>query len=187
MDHNRYRGRGIFHARVQRCREGHLDRSEVGRRFTLLFYILMPIAIGGTATTKELSAGSTAYFGPEFTKLLGGGASIAIVLLCISLILVMNSSTADGGRALYGSSVDGLTVKQLGVLNRHRMPGRGMTVDLVINLALVFFVGSPIAVLLAGNLGYFVAMIAAVSAFLLLRKDRPKWPRPIGAVAFGFR
>ena len=42
--------------------------------------------------------------------------------------------------------------------------------DLVINLALVFFVGNPIAVLLAGNLGYFVAMIAAVSAFLLLRR-----------------
>lgn len=149
--------------------------------FTLLFYFLMPIAIGGTTTKTELSAGSTAYFGPEFTRLLGGGASIAIVLLCISLILVMNSSTADGGRALYGSSIDGLTVKQLGVLNRHRMPGRGMTVDLVINLLLVFFVGNPIAVLLAGNLGYFVAMLAAVTAFLLLRRDRPEWPRPIGA------
>lgn len=149
--------------------------------FTLLFYVLMPLAIGGVATKAEMGVSSVGFFGPVFSRLLGGGGAIGIVLLCVSLILVMNSSTADGGRALYGSAVDGLTVKQLGVLNRHRMPARGMTVDLVINLALVFFVGSPIAVLLAGNIGYFISMIAAVTGFILLRKDRPKWPRPIGA------
>ena len=36
-----------------------------------------------------------------------------------------------------------------------------------------------LAILVAGNLGYMSAHFFAVTAFLLLRKDRPHWPRPI--------
>jgi hypothetical protein len=31
-----------------------------------------------------------------------------------SFVITMNTATADGGRALYGISTDGMTVKQLG-------------------------------------------------------------------------
>jgi amino acid transporter len=42
----------------------------------------------------------------------------------------------------------------------------------------VFF-GSAIEILAAGNLGYMAAHFFALSGFLLLRRDRPRWPRPI--------
>ncbi len=46
-----------------------------------------------------------------------------------------------------------------------------------VNLGVLAFVASPVAVLIAGNLGYLVAITLAVSGFLLLRKDRPpQWP-----------
>jgi len=54
-------------------------------------------------------------------------------------------------------------------------------VDLVVNLFLVFFVGNTLAILVAGNLGYLLAHILALTGFVLLRKDRPNWPRPIRA------
>jgi len=54
-----------------------------------------------------------------------------------------------------------------------------MTVDLIVNLLLVFFVGNTLAILVAGNLGYILAHFFALTGFLLLRKDRPRWPRPI--------
>ena len=54
----------------------------------------------------------------------------------------MNTATADGSRALYGISKDGMTVKQLGRLNRWNVPGAAMTLDMVINILFVLFVGN---------------------------------------------
>jgi len=54
-----------------------------------------------------------------------------------------------------------------------------MTVDLVVNVCLVLFVSSNLAILYLSNIGYVFAHVAAMTGFLLLRKDRPAWPRPI--------
>ena len=54
-----------------------------------------------------------------------------------------------------------------------------MTIDLVVNVCLVVFVANTLGVLFASNLGYMIAVVFALSGFLLLRKDRPEWPRPI--------
>ena len=50
---------------------------------------------------------------------------------------------------------------------------------MAVNLAILVFVGNPVAILIASNLGYILAITLAVFGFLLLRKDRPNWPRPI--------
>ena len=47
-----------------------------------------------------------------------------VVVICASFVISMNTATADGSRALYGISKDGLTVKQLGRLNRWNVPGQ---------------------------------------------------------------
>jgi amino acid transporter len=94
-------------------------------------------------------------------------------------LLSMTSSTADAGRALFGISRAGMTVKQLGVLNRFHVPARAMTVDLIVNVALVIFITSNLAILYMSNIGYVLCHVFALSAFLLLRRDRPNWPRPI--------
>jgi len=72
-----------------------------------------------------------------------------------------------------------MTIKQLHHLNRFHVPARAMTIDMLINLGLVFFVGNVLAIYVVGNLGYILAHVFALSAFLLLRKDRPDLPRPI--------
>ena len=48
-----------------------------------------------------------------------------------SFLISMNTATADGGRALYGIARDHMTIKQLYHLNRHHVPGRAMTIDMV--------------------------------------------------------
>jgi len=94
-------------------------------------------------------------------------------------VISMNTATADGGRALYGIARDDMTVKQLGTLNRYHVPGNGMTVDMVVNILFVLLVGNIFGILAASNLGYVAAHMFALSGFVLLRKDRPDWPRPI--------
>jgi amino acid transporter len=102
-----------------------------------------------------------------------------VVVICASFILSMNTATADGSRALYGISRDGLTIKQLGRLNKYNVPGTAMSLDMVINILAVLFVGNLFGILVASNIGYVLANMFAIGAFVLLRKDRPNWPRPI--------
>ena len=54
-----------------------------------------------------------------------------------------------------------------------------MTVDMVVNILLILFVANNLAILYLSNIGYVFAHILALTGFLLLRKDRPNWPRPI--------
>src|SRR5205085_12037681 len=73
----------------------------------------------------------------------------------------------------------GVTIEQFGVLNRYGVPARAMTMYLVVNVLLVLFSSSNLAILYMGNIGYVLAHVFALSGWLLLRKDRPNWPRPI--------
>ncbi len=72
-----------------------------------------------------------------------------------------------------------MTIKELGVLNRFHVPARAMTVDMVVNILLVIFITSNLAILYMSNIGYVLCHVFALSGFLLLRRDRPNWPRPI--------
>ncbi|MBA3375169.1 MAG: APC family permease [Actinobacteria bacterium] len=147
--------------------------------FSLAVYTLLPLGIGGVMTQEEIGANPYAFYVPAFDQIVGGASNLMVVLLIASLLLSMNTATADGSRALYGIARDGMTIKQLDHLNRFHVPARAMTIDMLINLALVFFVGNILAIYVVGNVGYIMAHVFALSAFVLLRRDRPNWPRPI--------
>jgi amino acid transporter len=59
------------------------------------------------------------------------------------------------------------------------VPAIAMTLDVILNLLLISYFGYPLDILAAGNLGYMLAHVFALTGFLLLRRDRPNWPRPI--------
>jgi amino acid transporter len=148
--------------------------------FTLLVFLLFPLGIGGVSGAPSAATASGEFYVPALAKIVGSGAAqVILVLLIGSLFLSMISSTADGSRALYGIARDHMTVKQLYHLNRWHVPARAMTVDLVVNVLLVLFISSNLAILYMSNIGYVLAHVLALSGFLLLRRDRPNWPRPI--------
>src|SRR6266851_1429973 len=148
--------------------------------FTLLVFLLFPLGIGGVSGAPSAATAAGEFYVPALAKIVGsGGAQVIIVLLIGSLFLSMISSTAHGSRALYGIARDHMTVKQLYHLNRFHVPARAMTVDLVVNVLLVLFISSNLAILYMSNIGYVLSHVFALSGFLLLRRDRPNWPRPI--------
>ena len=144
--------------------------------FSLFVYIFLPMGMVGAG--GEEAVGAYAY-GAVLETLVGGAADFFVICLIASLLISMNTATADGARALFGISRDGMTIKELYHLNRWRVPGRAMTLDMVVNILFVWFVGNIFGILAASNLGYVLAHFFAVTAFILLRKDRPDWPRPI--------
>jgi amino acid transporter len=147
--------------------------------FTLGVYVVVPLGAGGVLPADEIAANPIGFWVTAFDQIVGGASDVMVVILIAAFLLAMNTATADGGRALYGIARDHMTIKQLYHLSSRGVPARAMTLDLFVNLALIFFVATPLAILVAGNLGYMAAHFFAVGAFLLLRRDRPNWPRPI--------
>ncbi|MFZ0088201.1 MAG: APC family permease [Solirubrobacteraceae bacterium] len=148
--------------------------------FMLLVCILLPLGLGGVTGPVPAATAEGQFYTQAMTQIVGHGAA-SFFTICIigSLLLSMTSSTSDAGRALYGISRAGMTIKQFGVLNRFHVPGRAMTLDLVVNIFLVLLIKSNLAILYLSNIGYVLAHVFALSGFLLLRRDRPNWPRPI--------
>jgi amino acid transporter len=150
--------------------------------FSVLVYALLPLGLGGTLNTATVAGDSTAivFYKTAFDAIGGSfiGGFLVICLVC-GIVLTMSTATMDGSRALYGIAQDGMTIKQLARLNKHNVPERGMLVDAVLNIFLAVYFGTAIEILAAGNLGYMLAHFFALSGFLLLRRDRPNWPRPI--------
>lgn len=150
--------------------------------FSAVVYVLLPLGLGGTLGTDAVAADATfiAFYTQAFDTLVGSFLG-GVMILCVvaGLVLSMNTATMDGSRALYGIAKDGMTIRQLGTLNRNRVPGTAMTVDAVLNILLISFFAGVLEILAVSNIGYVLATCTALSGFLLLRKDRPNWPRPV--------
>jgi amino acid transporter len=150
--------------------------------FSTVVYVLLPLGVGGTLGTQTIAADDTliAFYTQAFDILVGNAlANVMIACMVAGLVLSMNTATMDGSRALYGIAKDGMTIRQFGMLNRYHVPALAMTVDAVLNLFLISWLNNPIEILAVSNVGYVFATCAALSGFLLLRKDRPNWPRPV--------
>jgi amino acid transporter len=147
--------------------------------FMVFAYGLVPLATTGQLGESTVTANPITYGVVSVQQMFGGASGLVTAVLCGALFLSMISSSADAGRALYGIAEEDMTITQFGRLNRRGMPAVALVVTMVINLLIVVFVGSPVAILVASNIGYILAVALAVIGFLLLRKDRPAWPRPI--------
>ena len=147
---------------------------------SLFFYVLLPLVAVGVVGMKTIQEQPYTAFVPLLQDVLGPWAGwVVLVAVISSLVIAANISTIDGSRALYQMSRDGYTTKLLGKLNKEHIPYVGMTLDLVMNVLLVWFLGTPVAIIAAGSMGYVIAFILMAIAFLLLRRDRPNAPRPL--------
>ena len=144
--------------------------------------LLLPLTIVAVLGLGTIQADTTfiAFLTQALDQTVGetlGG--LFVVFICAGLLLSMNTATMDGSRALFGMAREGLTFRQLDQLNSHSVPSRAMTVDLLLNIGLLFIAPTLLFTLVAGNIGYVFSHVLALSGFLLLRRDRPNWPRPL--------
>lgn len=163
-------------------RNGARDASralKAAALFSLAVFILLPLGVTGVVGEAAIGEDPVTFYVQGFEQIVGGASDVMVACIIASLLLIMNTGLADGSRALYGMSTEGATIKQFGVLNRHGVPGRALLLALVVNIGVLLFVSNPLAIIATGNLGYLVAHVFALSAFVLLRRDRPGWERPI--------
>ena len=150
--------------------------------FCVAVYALLPLGLGGTLGTQTVAdeRRSITFYAEAF-DLLVGNALGKVMIFCIvaGLVLSMNTATMDGSRALYGIAKDGMTIRQLGMLNRFHVPARAMTIDAILNLLLISYFAGPAGDPRGVEHRLRVRDLHRDLGFVLLRRDRPDWPRPV--------
>lgn len=146
---------------------------------SLAIFVLLPLGVTGQVGEQAIMDDPATFYVGAFEQLVGGASSFMVVCIIASLLLIMVTALADGSRVLYGMGIEGMTVRQFGVLNGRGIPARALTFAVVLNLAVLFLLENTLAIIATGNLGYILAHVFALSAFLLLRRNRPDVPRPI--------
>lgn len=148
--------------------------------YTVAVFAAVAFSLGGLVDQQAAIDDPNGFFIGAFDVLLGSQySSFFVTTLLVGLFMGLNASLADGSRALYGMALDGLTIRQLGVLNKHQVPGRCMTVAVVLNIAMIFLLSSPLAILVTANIGYVASIFFALTGFLWLRKDAANAERPV--------
>ena len=148
--------------------------------FALGIFILVPLGLGGVLPAGTIGSNPITFYVLALEKIMGSaGSSIAVVLIVFACLLTMNASTMNASRALYATSKRGYTLKVFGRLNRHRVPANAMTLDLLVNSAVVILLNSVIGIVAASNMAYFLVVILALGGVVLLRVDVPGQARPI--------
>lgn len=142
--------------------------------------VLSTTILPATISEKTIAADPVGFFAPLVDKVLGHGfGGVAIAVVCAAQLIALGSATSDSGRALYGMAADRLTVRQLHKLNRRGQPARGMTVDLVFNLLVLFLVSNVAGIIFASDLGYLLMVVFTLAGFVVLRITHPNASRPI--------
>jgi len=141
-------------------------------------FTLVPFATSGTIGEKAIGDNPSGYAVTVMQKYWHGSSSLVIAVLVIGMWVTLLATSAQAARALLGLARSDVTVKQLAKLNRHGMPGRALAMDSAVNLLILFFVGNTVAIVAASNFGYILCCSFAAFAYVLLRRDRPDWPRP---------
>jgi amino acid transporter len=143
---------------------------------------LLPIAVIGTVGASFIAGDLTGvvFLIEVMHSIAGEGfGTFLIICLCAGLALSMNTATMDGSRALYALAEEKMTIKWLNHLSGRFVPARAMTVDMVLNVVMLLSFPTLFFIIASGNLGYMLSHVIALSGVVLLRKDRPDWPRPI--------
>ncbi|WP_460464366.1 APC family permease [Arthrobacter pigmenti] len=151
--------------------------------YTFAMFALVPLGVGGLISQTEAREDVGAIFVNAFTNVVPAGpvADIMLIISIGALLMGVNASMADGSRALYGAALDGLVPRQFEKLNKHHIPARALVTAVIMNILLIIYVSNPISILVAANLGYLLAILLAVSGFIILRRDHPAMPRPFRA------
>lgn len=147
---------------------------------SMVFYVMMPLAAVGVLGMSQIQKSPYTAFAPMLDTILGPAAGgVVIITVLASLVLSANLATIGGSRTLYQAARDKHIMTIFGYVNKRGIPAVGMTLDLVVNIAFIWALKNPIAILVASNVGYFVAWILMLVSFVLLRRDRKDATRPI--------
>ena len=147
--------------------------------FVMVTFGLTPLMAAALLGEKAVGEHPLSYGPLAAAAVFGGGSQIftalGVAAIPVAALVFMN----DTARAAAAMARHGVSIRQLGRLNRFGAPAWGATLAAAVNIFVLLFVANPLGIILASNLGYILAHVLAVWSFLILRKTEPDLARPL--------
>ncbi|HEV3263944.1 MAG TPA: APC family permease [Acidimicrobiales bacterium] len=105
------------------------------------------------------------------------------VPLIFALLLSVLNAIMGVARSLFQASEDRLIPKFFAHKNKHHAPGHAMIFNLVCAMVVALF-GSPVRIYIFSNVGYLIAIIAALVGYFVVRQFRPDQVSPFRLPGF---
>ncbi|MEJ2429033.1 MAG: APC family permease [Deltaproteobacteria bacterium] len=143
-----------------------------------VFYTLVALALVGVFGVAGFAENADYPFFKLCEAVIGGGgAKVAMLILCLGLFMMANTSFNGTARILYGMSMDDLNLKQWLRLSPNGFPWVAALFNVAVTYVLLSF-ELPVRIIAASNLAYMICIFMPIFAFIILRKTRPDHPRP---------
>jgi amino acid transporter len=158
--------------------ELHNPQKEGARAITLaaiagvFSFTVVPTVLIALVGVQGLTQDPAVVFLTAATDIFGPfGSAIISIMLIAALLLGAELFVISSSRALYQMSLDGLTLRGYGKVNRYGVPVGSMFWDaLVTLLLLVVFRGAIVNVVAAANVGYLIVFILLPIAYIFIKK-----------------
>ncbi|MCL2148111.1 MAG: APC family permease [Methanomassiliicoccaceae archaeon] len=147
----------------------------------LILYFFVSMAVFGSLGMLGIEDAGYATLGPIAEAVFGDiGGPIALTLLVAAMILIIQTGFLGSSRTLYYMAEEGNMPKFMKKQNKHGMPFNAMVVVSVFNLLLIVTAtieiggiegGGPVMILAASGIGYCLAHVIALSAYVKARTN----------------
>ena len=156
-------------------------------------YFFVSMGVFGSLGVEGIADAGYATLGPIAEGVFGNiGGPIALILLIAAMVLIIQTGFLGSSRTLYYMSEEGNMPKFMKKQNKHGMPVNAMIVVSIFNLILIVSAtieiggiegGGPVMILAASGIGYCIAHVIALSAYVKSKTNiRFKdLPRPFSA------
>jgi amino acid transporter len=174
---------------IGECRDPHRDAKlalTAEGVYGLFIYIATAVVFVGVLGSSLKTADPLTLY-TSFTDHIFGNAGwvkyIVGVPLIFALMLSVLNAIMGVGRSLFQASEDGLIPRWFMHKNVHNVPDRAMAFNVAASIVVVFF-GSPVRIYIFSNVGYMVAVFAALTGYFVMRQFQPERVSPFRLPSF---
>lgn len=174
---------------IGECRDPHRDAKlalTAEGVYGVFIYIATAVVFVGVLGAALKSADPLTLY-TSFTDHIFGSAGwvkyIVGVPLIFALMLSVLNAIMGVGRSLFQASEDGLIPRWFMHKNAHNVPDRAMAFNVVASIVVALF-GSPVRIYIFSNVGYLVAVVAALAGYFMMRQFQPERVSPFRLPGF---
>ena len=163
---------------VGECRDPHRDAKialTAEGAYGVFIYIATAVVFVGVLGAALKSADPLTLYTSFADHIFGSVGWVKYLIgvpLVFALLLSVLNAIMGVGRSLFQAAEDRMLPRWFAHKNKHHVPDRAMFFNLVCSMIVALF-GSPVRIYIFSNVGYLVAVIAALVGYFMIRQFRP--------------
>jgi amino acid transporter len=168
---------------VGECRDPHRDAKialTAEGAYGVFIYVATAIVFVGVLGASVSSSDPLTLYTSFCDRIFGNALWVKYVIgipLIFALMLSVLNAIMGVGRSLFQAAEDGLLPRFFMHKNKHHVPDRAMAFNVAAAIIVALF-GSPVRIYIFSNVGYLVAVIAALVGYFMMRTFQPQRVSP---------